>query len=171
MKKITKFDLLLYILIILFGLVLFTSCLTSKLYARYISSADGGDFARVAVWKVNATGDDDNLKIDLFKATTVEDVFDDVYQIEVENNSEVAANYDIIVIFEKELQSSVNFFLDDTIQGTTDDNKRFVFANVGNLDLHNDSAAHTLKFTAKYKDFSLDYSNNFTVMVDFKQID
>ena len=78
MKKITKFDLLLYILIILFGLVLFTSCLTSKLYARYISSADGGDFARVAVWKVNATGDDDNLRIDLFNATTVEDVFYDV---------------------------------------------------------------------------------------------
>ena len=173
-KKPLKLNTMLKLAGILLCLVLATTHLASNLYAKYTSSDSGGDSARVAVWNVEASGSSaSDVKIDLATAATDNSTVSNTYALTVTNKSEVASNYDIIVVFDKALSDEITLTLDGGAKTatTTDNNKEFVFSNVGQLGVGNTSAAHTLTFAANYADVDVDYSYEFNVKVDFEQID
>ena len=173
-KKPFKLNTMLKLAGILLCLVLATTHLASNLYAKYTANDSGSDSARVAVWNVEASGASvSNVKIDLATADTDTSTVSKTYALTVTNKSEVASNYDIIVVFDKALSDEITLKLDNgTITGTkTADKKSFVFSNVGQLGVGNTSATHTLTFAANYADVDVDYSYNFNVKVDFEQID
>lgn len=152
--------------LILLMLTMISTHLTSGLYARYSAGAMSSDSARVAIWNVGATSEKPAVSIDCST-----DNLDDVYQFTVTNNSEVTARYDVVVTFAKTLANGISFKLDGTKTPQTNDNKTFTFENVGQLNYGGDSAGHTLTFTAVFEDVSDDVSCNFTVTIDFEQID
>lgn len=172
-KKPLKLNTMLKLAGILLCLVLATTHLASNLYAKYTANDSGSDSARVAVWNVEASGASvSNVKIDLATAATVDSAIDKTYTLTVTNKSEVASNYDIIVVFNEALSDKIALTLDGGAKPyTTTDNKEFVFSNVGQLAMGNTSTQHTLSFTANYADVDVDYSYNFNVKVDFEQID
>ena len=172
-KKPLKLNTMLKLAGILLCLVLATTHLASNLYAKYTANDSGSDSARVAAWDVEASGTNaSNVKIDLATAATANSTVSNTYKVTVTNKSEVASNYDIIVVFDKALSDEITLKLDGGAKtATTTDNKEFVFSNVGQLGVGNTSATHTLTFAANYADVDVDYSYNFNVKVDFEQID
>lgn len=158
---------------VLLCLVLVTTHLSSKLYAKYTSRASGSDSARVAVWNVDASSNGSNLVINCADASAVDQVMTDTYGLTVTNDSEVAVSYDLIVVFNQALADEITLTLDNNAIAatTTTDNKTFVFSNVGQLGVGSTSKDHTLTFSVTYNDIDEDYSYNFQVTADFEQID
>lgn len=162
----TKVNIPMFAALILLMLTMISVHLTSGLYARYTAGATASDSARVAIWNVGATSEKPAVSIDCST-----DDLDDVYQFTVTNNSEVTARYDVTVTFTEALGKGISFELDETKTPQTNDNKTFTFENVGQLNYGGDSAKHTLTFTAVFEDVPDDVSYNFTVTIDFEQID
>jgi hypothetical protein len=152
--------------LILFMLTMISVHLTGGLYARYTARATASDSARVAMWDVGAISEKPAVSIDCST-----DDLDDIYQFTVTNNSEVTARYDVVVTFTEALGEGISFKLDNTKTPQTSDNKTFTFENVGQLNYGGDSAEHTLTFVAVSEDISEDISCDFTVTIDFEQID
>ena len=103
MQKMTKkTPLVFHIGIALLCLVLFSAHLTSGLYARYTSEASSQDSARVAKFDVASKEKNDvALSIDL-------DFFDpakqsDSIEFEVSSSSEVAVEYDVVLVLPEEM--------------------------------------------------------------------
>jgi len=136
------------------------------LHARYISKSEGSSFARVAIWKVDASSDETAMNIDC--STT--DLIDE-YAFTLTNESEVDVKYDIIVEFTNVLDSGIALNLDGTVNPTTEDNKTFVFSEAGNLSANATSKEHFLRFTATLEEIEADITCTFNVKVDFEQID
>ena len=152
--------------LILLVLTMVSIHLTSGLYARYTAGATAKDSARVALWDVGAASNNTGVSIDCST-----DDLDDVYQFTVTNNSEVTARYDVVVTFKESLAKGISFKLDGTKTPKTNDSKTFVFENAGQLNYGGATANHTLTFIAVFEDVSEDVSYDFTVTIDFEQID
>ena len=162
----TKVNIPMVVALILLMLTMISVHLTSGLYARYTARATASDSAHVAFWNVGATSEKPAVSIDCST-----DDLDDVYRFTVTNNSEVTARYDVVVTFTEALGEGISFKLDKTKTPQTNDNKTFTFENVGQLNYGGDSAEHTLTFVAVSEDISEDVSCDFTVTIDFEQID
>ena len=162
-----KLNIPMFTALILLMLTMISVHLTSGLYARYTAGATASDSARVAFWNVGATSEKPAVSIDCST-----DDLDDEYRFTVTNNSEVTARYDVTVTFTEALSKGISFKLDGTkAPQKTSDNKTFTFENVGQLNYGGDSAEHTLTFIAVFEDVPDDVSYNFTVTIDFEQID
>lgn len=92
---------------VLLCLTLFSMCLTSGLYARYTSKDFGSDAARVAQFSVNLNGaDNDLIRINVGQGET-----SGSYIFYIENDSEVAIRYDVILTFTTEIPQYVSVML------------------------------------------------------------
>ena len=85
---------------VLLCLTMFSLHFTGGLYAKYIVRDSGEDSARVAAFDVKVIGDSDDLVVELDNSGS-----DNVYEITVNNLSEVAVAYDISVILEDSAES------------------------------------------------------------------
>ena len=159
-------------------LTLVSTYLVSGLLARYTAQGNGDDAARVAGFRPTASLSPDNGIIKY--ATDDPDEYTLTYQIFVENPSEVAVDYNLVVSFAStDLDGSV-ISLDGTaraIDGTDID-----FGPLGRLNANDTTGApHTLTFTvtkafveekiAATSDSKLDLSAYFTATVTFTQVD
>ena len=103
---------------------------TSRLYARYSTSASGSDGARVAKFAVSAAPSQGQSTD--FGMVTGENSSAD-YVFTVTGNSEVTVKYDVVVTFPAELKG-VNLTLkngDNVVPAKTSDNMIFTYVNVG----------------------------------------
>lgn len=95
-----------YIAMLLLVLVLFSTRMVCSLYARFISTADGSDSARVATFNVDCQGPQDatmDIKLDFFDSTKQTDTI----EFAVTSSSEVAVSYEISLLLPKKLTKLV----------------------------------------------------------------
>lgn len=85
-----KEKLILYTAVILLGLTLISSWLTSNLYAKYMVRDSGSDGARVAKFEVSEQGKALNVI-----SAKVSPGYSTIYDVEVFNKSETAITYEI----------------------------------------------------------------------------
>lgn len=114
---------------VLFCLLLVSVYLMSGLFARYVSTGQGGDSARVAGFDVTVTPVSNDVHIEYGVSQNDEGA----YQITVENDSEVAITYDIKVVVDKAADSfDIRVALEGNKLDTTVSNELF-FENAGYL--------------------------------------
>lgn len=149
----------------------------SGLLARYVSSASEEHSARVASFHVAAKGAKGNPEVDSGSA-----VPSAVYEIFLENHSEVAVSYDVVVAFEDALPEGAKVTLEESTPSIiSEDKKTLTFSAAGTLAA---SSGAPVKETIELK-FSTDeatvaalsnvsgnkLSSQFQVTVNFVQID
>ncbi len=144
---------------VLLCLTLFSMHLTGGLYAKYTAKGNGEDDARVAKFNVVTTGDADAVAVSTA-------VISDTYVITVENNSEVAVEYNMSVALESKSESAgVNASLDKD-NGTLAAN-----ASTANTHTLTFSVLNWDTITENTKAESANINIGFTVTIDVVQID
>lgn len=111
----------------LFCLMLISVSLLSGLYARYISTGSGDDTARVAKFDVATTVPNVNAKF------VNKGAQDNIYTIEIDNDSEVAVRCDLVLVFDSALE-----YINITVDGKapseiSSDKKTFTFKDIALL--------------------------------------
>ena len=126
--------------LVLLFLTMLSIHLTSGLYARYTATSTASDSARVAKFDVKGTGSGD---LTVTSANTEAGI----YTLTIENDSEVAVEYDIGVTFNEAIDSSMLVVTLNDASGTLSaDRKTIVFAGKENLAPNADPVTKTLKF-------------------------
>lgn len=155
---------------VLFCLVLVSTAMMSRLYAKYFSGSDSDDIARVAKFAVGADLNPDDVEVILTASGGTGE-----YEIRTENDSEVAVSYDIIIT--TNLPAGISLRLDG--KTVTDADGVYTFQNVGQLASGTDvTASHSLQFIADTNAFTKTETGAtvtqdiaFQVTVRFVQID
>ena len=96
-----------YIAMLLLVLVLFSTRMVCSLYARFISTADGSDSARVATFNVDCQGTQGtpmDIDLDFFNA----EKHVDTIAFAVTSSSEVAVSYEISLLLPEKLTELIN---------------------------------------------------------------
>lgn len=142
------------LLLITFSIVLIILTATIT-YSKYQDNATGKVGIEGATWNVSLIGDDD---IDL---TTGEE---QMYSVQVKNNSEVNVIYSIII---ENLPDDIKVKLDDNEYVEETDNK-IIFTNVGELLVGETvERSHELTFTTPLE--AEETENEVSIKVQFKQ--
>ena len=175
--------------LILLCLVLLSVYLMDGLYARYKTSGDGADSARVAKFDVDVKFKDGENRVDFVTAKLAYDQATGTYTIVVDNNSEVAICYDIYieniqVLVSVDDKTPTNMLNGVSVQldgGSevfiTGDNVAFVDAGTmaPNASADNQHALHFLvdwnAFLQNISGRSVSATIDFDVRVDIEQID
>lgn len=103
---------------ILFCLVLITTALMSGLFARYCSTAEGRDTARVAKFDVSSlllpalAEGKERHQVDVVCAQAEKE--SGTFQLTVTSDSEVAVRYDLQITFDRPIPAGVSVTLDNT---------------------------------------------------------
>lgn len=160
---------------VLICILLVSFHLMTGLYAKYSSTATGSDSARVAKFQVVVTGDAANISV----ACTQMPGNEAAYEITVENASEVAVKYDVIVTLSAAVPG-VTLTLDGIPGAQIDsDPKRLKFENLGQF-TPNDSTVkeHTLTFQVNWNLFTAEQTGStaeenftFSITVHAEQVD
>ena len=161
---------------VLLCLTLFSFWLTAGLYARYCTSSEGSDSARVAGFDVKVTGPKD-------VECTVSAMNPGQITLTVKNDSEVAVSYSFRLKINEAAGCGVLVVLD----GDTGKSLEFpahveteqAYTDVGSLPVGVATATHTISFepldwtkiTSEVTGESKTLSQAFTVYVDVVQID
>ena len=157
---------------VLFCLVLISTHFMSGLYARYISRGEGEDDARVAKFEVSSEWAG-TVNIDVTKTT------EGNFTFKVNNLSEVAISYDLVLTFENDFPTYLSAEI-GTKTGTVDvDGKTVTFEKLESLPSATEGATNTLLFTVTNVDgFTKNAVGNthsevlnFTAIIDCVQID
>ena len=154
----------------LFCLVLISTALMPRLYAKYFANGSSDDIARVAKFAVGADLNPNNVSVVLTDVGGA-----GVYQISTENDSEVAVSYDIIVT--AELPAGISLTLDGNTVSAV--GNVYTFKNAGQLASGTDvTAGHYLNFIADTDEFTeaeeggtVTKNIAFQIIVRFVQID
>ena len=96
-----------YIAMLLLVLVLFSTRMTASLYARFTTTADGSDGARVATFNVDCQGTlgtPMDITLDFFDSTKRTDTI----EFAVTSSSEVAVSYEISLFLPEKLTELIN---------------------------------------------------------------
>lgn len=157
---------------ILFICVLVTTYMLTGLLARYTSSGNGDDDARVATFEVLATQTPNNIN---------QEITDDVeqtYQIVLTNNSEVAVRCNVDIILEEALPDYYTVKLDGKNPAISLDKKTLSFTSVKDLAVGPEEDMVNLTVNLDYEKWTKSASNSsytenfkFTTQVTFVQID
>lgn len=146
---------------VLFFLTLISIWMLSGIYAKYCKITHASDKAGVASFSVAAAGETKNLK-----GLSAD------YKIALENKSETAVKYDIVVTVSNDFSDEVDISLGEA--SPTVNGKVYTFTNAGNLDV-NSKAEKILTFSVEK--YVLEDDRNykaecpFDVEVKFTQID
>ena len=147
----------------------------SGLYAKYIAKNNGEDSARVAKFNVEAAGLSGDITVDASQGD-----LDGSYQFSVENKSEVAVYYDLLITFTEEV-SFCNVALANPagtdVLGIKDGNT-ITFSKIGSLAPGAKGDPYTVtfildldKFTVEVSGESVSKAVSFTATIRCTQID
>lgn len=162
--------------LILLCLILLCVHLLGNLYAKYATSDDGDDGARVAKFDVKVTGEPAKVTITCCDA----DSNPGAYSIRIQNESEVAVRYDITVTLSNAVPGVTPSLEDYDQTPTTNGDLTYQFSNVGTLGMGEDAVnIHILKFLVNWDEFTAQASGSssysidlsFTVTIDIVQVD
>ena len=119
--------------------------LVAGTYAKYTSKATGTDTARVAKWEVVLEDEtlgvaDADVEFDLFNEDVIYPGSEGSFSFDIQNKSEVAANYSIVFDTEGSTEIPLQYSFDEG------DNKNWVdsLSNVSTTKLDADSALETV---------------------------
>lgn len=165
---------ILRVALVVLVLVLLSVHLMGGLFAKYTTTGKGDDDARVAKFQVEVTGLPDAVSIEC----TAGESNDGTYTITVTNMSEVAVEYDMIVVYDA-VVDGVSATIDGKTQSTTSaDGKALTFQNVGVLPVGTSADTHELEFVVNWAKFtehitgnSAEKTLNFTVTIHVVQVD
>ena len=175
-NKTTTGPLLLRIALILLCMTLFSTSMLSGLYAKYIAKDNGDDDARVATFEVDVDGNfADGITVNASQGD-----LDGTYTFSVENNSEVAITYDLLITFEVEpsfFDIALSNPVGTDIMGILDGNT-ITFSKIGSLAPGAKGDPYTVtfildldKFTEKVSGESVSKTVSFTATIRCTQID
>ena len=157
--------------LILLCLILLCIHLMGNLYAKYATSGDGADDARVAKFDVTVIGAPEDLVVTCVQAGDQEAT----YTINVTNESEVAVKYDVFIVYKTPVDGVLPNI--DTKAGTVQDGGWY-FTDVGTLPVGTSSADHNLTFTVNWANFTAPATGSsvykefsFTATIYIEQID
>lgn len=163
MRKATrKTPFIFYVGMTLLCLVLFSTYLTSGLYARYTTAATSEDNARVAKFDVTNSITDSqkaDIKLNFYNS----DMLTDDFKFTVKSNSEVSVKYNVIVTLPEGTYDWLSITLDGVETTYIEDNV-FTFYDVYSFDpTASEDKVHTLTFAIKKS-----YHGNATNIDDIK---
>ncbi len=152
-RKITDF-LILYFLI-------FTLNFTTNTFSKYVGRIDGNGSMNVAKWDVSVDDEISTKSISLVAGNTTQN-----YTFDVISNSEIAANYDIILT---NVPNDVKVSIDSGTKKTPSNN-RVEFLNAGSFNANDSSNTntHTLNFETTI-DTGVQNNTNINLSIVFEQ--
>ena len=126
-SRLTSGQTMIFIAGALFCLMLISVSLLSGLYAKFLSTGNGDDTARVAKFDVETTDLNVNAKF------VNKGAQDNTYTIKIDNNSEVAVRCDLVLVFDSALE-----YINITVDGNAPseislDKKTFTFKDIALL--------------------------------------
>lgn len=175
-NKTTTGPLLLRIALILLCMTLFSTSMLSGLYAKYIAKDNGDDDARVATFEVDVDGNfADGITVNASQGD-----LDGTYQFTVENKSEVAVYYDLLITFTEDV-SFCNVALTNPVGSDIlgiQDGDTITFSKIGSLAPGAKGDPYTVtfildldKFTKDETGSSVEKTVSFTAIIRCTQID
>lgn len=154
-------------------LVVCTLLLTGVSFSSYISSASAGDSAQVAAGVV-VVNYDTNTEIELKRPTDNNHEVTKNFNFSVSNSvSEVAIQYDVVVMLEKALPEGITMKLDGTSCSGNSSNT-YTFSNMGTFEAGTvKSIPHQLTFTGDFNVYNTPGEAEFPIKISVyaKQID
>lgn len=155
-------------------LLVCTLLLTGVSLARYITTADGSDAARVASGLVTVDYEENTTQMEMVRPWD-DGVLTEDFKFTVSNNSsEVAIRYDVVVTLDKALGEGVTMTLDEKKGTKTDEGKQYEFANVGTFAAGVDQTnTHTLSFAGDFNTIESGTDDNYDIQISIRsrQID
>lgn len=155
-------------------LLVCTLLLTGVSFARYITTANGSDTARVAAGLVTVSYEESTTAIRMERPTN-DGLEEKDFIFGVSNNSsEVAIQYDVVVTLDTPLKTGVAMTLDGKSGNVTNERKRYEFTNMGTFAAgENDTYTHTLSFTGDFDTIrpGTDDTYNIKILIRSRQID
>ena len=171
----------------LFCLVLITTAMMGSLLARYTSTGEAQDTARVAKWDVSALFSGDDPVSVVCRKKDGGDGFetDGAFTLTVTSDSEVALRYGIVITFGSPLPQGISAQLKNgqTVLTPEKTDKVWTYENAGTLPAGSQSAQYDLIFTANWADIGFTQNDTdgktdeetfdlaFTVTVTAEQVD
>ncbi len=158
MKKLNKrTPVVFHVGLVLLCLVLFSTYLTGGLYARYTTTASGGDSARVAKFHItsggNWTGSSEavDLELNFFDPAKLKDIL----SFTISSSSEVAVKYDVVITMPEGMEHYD--WLEITLDKGQANEKTavaeehvFIISDVGSFTPNdNNTYTHTLTFSVR----------------------
>lgn len=155
-------------------LLVCTLLLTGVSFARYVTTADGSDAARVAAGLVTVGYEENTTKMEMERPSG-DGVLTRDFEFTVSNNSsEVAIRYDVVVTLDEPLVNGVTMKLDEQPGIQTDGGKKYKFTNMGTFAAgENKTDMHTLSFTGDFMEVpsGTDDTYNIQISIRSQQID
>lgn len=150
-------------------LLVCTLLLTGVSLARYITTADGSDAARVASGLVTVSYGENTTQMEMVRPPD-DGVLTEDFKFTVSNNSsEVAIRYDVVVTLDKALGEGVTMTLDEKKGTKTDEGKQYEFANVGTFAAgENKTDTHTLSFTGDFMEIPSETDNTYNIQISIR---
>lgn len=151
-------------------LLVCTLLLTGVSLARYITTADGSDAARVASGLVTVSYDEHNTSFLMDAPSNYSELQKSEFTFEVSNGtSEVAIQYDVVVTLNEPLVDGVAMTLDEKKGTETDEGKQYEFANVGTFAAgENKTDTHTLSFTGDFMEIPSGTDNTYNIQISIR---
>lgn len=161
-------------------LLVCTLLLTGVSFAHYITTANGGDTARVAAGLVTVNYEESDTEIRLERPTG-NSVETKNFEFSVSNgSSEVAIRYDVVVTLGTSLEAGITMKLDGQTGSLTpnsdgsDGSVEYVFSNVGTFAAgENKTDTHTLSFEGDFGTIQKDTEETYNIEISVRsqQID
>lgn len=155
-------------------LLVCTLLLTGVSFARYITTANGGDTARVAAGLVTVNYEESDAEIRLERPTG-NSVETNKFEFSVSNgSSEVAIRYDVVVTLDMPLKDGITMKLDGQTGTATGEENQYVFSNVGTFAAgENETIPHTLSFEGDFGTIQKDMNDTYKIEISVRsqQID
>lgn len=167
-KKATK-GILVDVGILLVCLLVVSTCLTSGIFAKFISSAKNiASTSHVAIFDVGASSNDSNVEIDTSE-------WSKGFKVKVTNRSETAVRYSLKLVFENDVNGIVAAEITvgtETVQGVYEGNNTIVWTDLGTMAQGAASVELPLTITISRDHITqAEVNYNFNAIVTFTQID
>ena len=132
-------------------LVLFSLYMTSGMFAKYATGGTSSGNGRVAKFSVTAT---DQGKSEYVFDQAAAQQPDGSYEVTIENDSEVAVRYTIILKFDRAIPNYLTITPDENVTVSYDENdKKVVMLTGGDLIPKSSAVTKTIKFGVDYDEF------------------
>lgn len=161
-KSSNRISLIMWLIVIFLCIIAVFSHILFGTYAKYNTSQDFGDGARVARWSPSAVLEDSN-ELRIVKGNS-----EDTYTFTVTSESEVANTYSVIL---RDVPQGVSVTIGYETQTADTANAELTFENVGSFEASPEvtSAEHTITFSADLGTVPREYT--IPINVTFTQID
>ncbi len=138
----SAFNLSYLLLIVLFCFAISTSFMTLSYMAKFVSTDEAGDGARVAKFDISsiiANGQEGSIVLSANSSSAT-------YSFSVTSESDVAVEYDVVLEFPDALSENVKLALDSAENTPDNEGNAYTFTDAGEFPVGGGTNTHTLIF-------------------------